>query len=519
MDKKDLLLSIDNGTQSVKALVFDAWGNLVAKEKVEFTPYFSQEPGWAEQDPEVFWDSLCQACQAVWNKHGVAPSRIAGVALTTQRGTVVNVDRDGKPLRPSILWLDQRKTYDQPPLKEPLASIFKVVGAADTIDYLRTQAESNWIVRNQPEIWAKTYKYLLLSGFLTLRLTGEFADSVGCQVGYVPFDYKGLQWYGKRDFRYGLLNITPDKLPKLVPQTQPIGTISPEASEKTGIPAGLPLIAAAADKACEVLGSGALTPDTGCISYGTTATINVNHKKFITVFPFMPSYPSGVPGNHNIEVQIFRGYWMVSWFKKEFGLEERLEASEKGTEPEILFEKLVSEIPAGSMGLMLQPYWTPGVKHPGPEGKGAIVGFGDVHTRAHLYRSILEGLAYALREGKERIEKRTKTRISRLIVSGGGSQSDSAMQITADVFNLAAARPHLYETSGLGAAMDLAVGLGIHKNFGEAIKAMTRVSDTFSPNPANARLYNELYREVYEKLYDRLRPIYHKIRQITGYPR
>ena len=135
------------------------------------------------------------------------------------------------------------------------------------------------------------------------------------------------------------------------------------------------------------------------------------------------------------------------------------------------------------MGLTLQPFWSPGIREPGLEAKGAIIGFGDVHTRAHLYRAILEGLAYGLRQGKERIERRSGTRIERLRVSGGGSQSDAALQLTADIFNLPAERPHLYETSGLGAAIDCAVGLGLHPDFPTAIAAMTRPWPIVHPQP------------------------------------
>jgi hypothetical protein len=137
-------------------------------------------------------------------------------------------------------------------------------------------------------------------------------------------------------------------------------------------------------------------------------------------------------------------------------------------------------VPPGSLGLMLQPFWNPGIKVPGPEAKGAVIGFGEVHTRAHLYRAILEGLAYALREGKERIERRGGTRIERVRVSGGGSQSDAAMQITANVFNLPTERPHLFETSGLGAAIVAAVGLGLHPDFATAVREMTRVGRVFA---------------------------------------
>ena len=171
------------------------------------------------------------------------------------------------------------------------------------------------------------------------------------------------------------------------------------------------------------------------------------------------------------------------------------------------------------MGLMLQPYWTPGLKTPGPEAKGAVIGFGDVHTRAHLYRSILEGLAYALREGKERIEKRSRTPITSLRVSGGGSQSRNAMQLTADIFGLPTAKPHLYETSGLGAAIDAAVGLELHPDFKTAVRAMTHVGQVYEPDQRNHRLYQALYSDVYKKMYKRLKPLYKRIREITGYPK
>jgi len=166
----------------------------------------------------------------------------------------------------------------------------------------------------------------------------------------------------------------------------------------------------------------------------------------------------------------------------------------------------------------LQPYWSPGIKVPGPEAKGAVIGFGDVHNRAHLYRAILEGLAYALREGKERQEKRSGIKITSLRVSGGGSQSDAAMQLTADIFGLPTARAHIYETSGLGAAIDAAVGLKLHPNFKTAVKEMTRVGQLFEPNLTTHKIYDKLYRKVYKQMYNKLKPLYEEIRSITGYP-
>ncbi|HRI57348.1 MAG TPA: FGGY-family carbohydrate kinase, partial [Anaerolineae bacterium] len=272
------------------------------------------------------------------------------------------------------------------------------------------------------------------------------------------------------------------------------------------------------DKACEVIGSGSLASHVGCLSYGTTATFNSTHQRYVEIIPLIPPYPAAVPNAYSLEVQIYRGYWMVSWFKQQFGHPEQAAADALGVAPETLFDELVNQAPPGSQGLILQPYWSPGIKAPGPEARGAVIGFGDVHTRAHLYRAIIEGLAYALREGKERSERRSGIPITELRVSGGGSQSNAAMQITADIFGLPAARPHLYETSGLGAAIDAAVGLGLHSDFASAMQAMTRLGDVFEPDAQRVSIYEELYQRVYRQMYRRLKPLYEGIREITGYP-
>ncbi len=518
MFQRDLILAIDNGTQSLKAMVFDLHGRMVAKSQVAFKPYVSPHPGWAEQAPERFWNALCEACQQLWKSGEVSKEALAGVALTTQRATVVNMGKDGKPLRPAIIWLDQRQARGLPPLGGAWGWIFRLSGLSGTINYIRSEAEANWLAMYDSDVWRRTHKYLLLSGYLTYQLTGTYVDSVGCQVGYIPFDYKRLQWARKWDWHWRCLPVVESMLPKLIAPATPLGQISRRASEETGIPAGLLLIAAAADKACEVIGSGALASHIGCLSYGTTATINMTHGRYVEPIRILPAYPAAVPGHYNVEVEVYRGYWMVEWFKEQFGHLEQQKAQKKGVTAEILFERLLEQVPPGAMGLMLQPYWSPGLKFPGPEAKGAVIGFGDVHTRAHLYRAMLEGLAYALREGKERLERRTKTRITTLRVSGGGSQSDQAVQLTADIFGLPTARPHLYETAGLGAAIDAAVGLDLYPDFTSAVQAMTHTGTLFEPDPVQHRQYNRLYHEVYRQMYKRLKPLYEKIRDITGYP-
>jgi len=514
----DRILALDVGTQSVRAMVFDAAGNLLARTKVPIEAYVPGPPGCCEQDPELYWRSIGEACRQLWALPEGRRDALAGVALTTQRGTVVITDEQGQPLRRAMVWLDRCRAEGMPRIGGRWGLAFKAAGVTETVATFMAEAEANVLRREEPETWARIRRYLFLSGFLVHRLTGRFADSVAAQVGYVPFDYKALTWAGPGDWKWLAIPTERGWFPDLVSPGGTLGSISAAASEATGIPAGLPLIAAAGDKACEVLGSGALDPHVGAISLGTTATFNTTHRRYVEVIPAVPPYPAAIPGAYSLEVQVYRGYWMIEWFKREFGGAEIERARGLGVDTEALFDDLIAATPPGSMGLVLQPYWSPGVRIPGPEAKGAVIGWGDVHTRAHLYRAILEGLAYALREGSERTVRRTKVPVTELRVSGGGSQSPAAVQLTADIFGLPAARPHTHETSGLGAAIDAAVGLGLHPSFEAAVPAMTRIAETRDPDPAAHEMYEQLYRGVYLELYGRLQPLYTRIRKITGYP-
>lgn len=514
----ELILSFDAGTQSIRAVLIDTSGNIVQIVKCLIEPYFSENPGWAEQHTDYYWKTLCDASRELLGRvdHRTREAIVA-VTLTTQRATMINIDADGRPLRPACLWLDQRKADSSGMIPAITKPFLKAMGLWERVDNAVQSCEANWIRQNQPDIWEKTHKYLLLSGFFTYMLTGEFADSVANNVGYLPIDSKTYQWAGRFDFKWWLFPIEKEKLPRLVKPSETLGRITPRAAKETGIPEGLPLIAAGTDKGCEMLGAGCLTPETGCLSFGTTATFNTTTKKYIELMSMIPPFPASVPDTYYTEVMIYRGFWMVSWFRDEFGIMERQIAAKENIVPEKLFDALIEKVPPGCLGLILQPYWSPGI-NTDPFAKGSIIGFGDVHNRAYLYRAILEGLVYGLREGAEFTQKRTKIPITRLKVSGGGSQSDMAMRITADVFGIPAERPHTYETSALGAAIDAAVGIGLYPDFPSAVKAMTRVKEVFEPLLENHRLYDRLYREVYLSMYDRLRPLLEKIHEITGYP-
>ena len=513
--KEQYFLSIDNGTQSVRAIVFDGQGQLIAKSKIDIEPYFSNQKGWAEQHADYFWDSLCQACQELWPKLPIPKESIVAVSVTTQRATVVPMGKDNQPLRPAISWLDQRQVETKPKLGKLESALMSLIRAKPLVDLMHSQAEANWIEQNEPDIWQQVHKFLLLSGYHNYKLTGQYNDAVASIVGFVPFEYKTQQWADKKDWKWRAMPIRPEMLPKVSPAGSVLGEITAAAADATGIPKGLPLIASGSDKACEVLGTGCIDNETGSLSYGSLATLNITSDKYLEAIPFYPAYPGVIPNTFNIEMMVQRGYWMVSWFKKEFGLQEEQLAAHQDTSPESMFDELLAKVPAGCEGLMLQPYWSPS-NGDGPETRGAIIGFNEEHTRAHLYRAMIEGLTYALREGKELLEKRSGKSISRLVVSGGGSQSDQIMQITADIFGMTVMRPHTFETSSLGAAIASAVGIGLYPDFSTAVDKMTHHGDSFDPIEANKDMYNNLYHKVYKKMYGQLKPSYEAIRTITN---
>ena len=330
-------------------------------------------------------------------------------------------------------------------------------------------------------------------------------------------DLKGLRWH-PMPVVYKIFGVSREKLPALVRPTDIAGTVSEEGARSFGVPQGLPVIIGAGDKQSELLGAGAISSDIAEISYGTAAVVEVLSDKYVT-HPNMDFFTWGaaIPNQWALEGFLPKGYWMVSWFKEQFCKQEEEEASRLKLAPEDLLNREMDQVPPGAMGLMLQPHWHP--LENDPLSKGAIIGFAGHHTRPHVYRAIVEGVAYELRRMMEMIERRSGYSIRELRVGGGGSKSDEVMQITADIFGLPTRRLHTSNLSALGAAIDAAVALGVYDSFTEAVSNMVRLERTFTPRKENARIYDRLFNEVYKKVYPTLCPLHYKIAEITGYPK
>ncbi|MCK5811565.1 MAG: FGGY-family carbohydrate kinase [Clostridiales bacterium] len=505
----EYILTIDCGTQSIRAIIFDKKGKMIHKVKENFEPYFSDKPGYAEQHVSVYFDSLCRVTNQVKKENREAFDKIIGVSLTTQRDTCVCMDKNHEVLRPAIVWMDQRKLKEMKPMKWYYNVITKLVGMYETAHKLSISCAAHWIEKHQPEIWDKTTDYVMLSGYLNYLLCGELVDNAANQVGHVPFDHKRFTWEKPYSIKSQFFQIDRDKfIPLKDPATQ-TGNITKEASLSTGIKEGLPFISAGSDKACETIGVGCLDNDVVSVSLGSQASVQTTSSKYYEAIPIIPPFMAAIPGRYNPEIQIYRGYWMISWFKEQFAQKEIKDAILLGTTPEKLLNKRLHEIPPGSEGLILQPYWGSGIKT--PEAKGSIIGFSDVHTKTHIYRAIIEGIGYGLFEGVKAIEKKSKVKVKTVMLSGGGSQSDGIAQITADMFNRQVKRVQTYETSGLGAAIVGFIALGKFSSFEEAVKEMVHESKTFYPDEKNAKIYDDIYHNIYKKIYKKLHSLYKKM--------
>lgn len=508
-----IVMVFDIGTQSLRAMLVNQRGVVLAKQKIEHQPaYYSPVVDWAEQDADFYYENLCLASRALKDSHPTYFAQVEAVSVTTIRDTLVCLDKDGKPLRRAILWLDKRMASGKAALPPHTRLLMKSVGMEKTAHLQFRKSHCNWIREHEPEIWARTAKCVFLSTYLLFKLTGRLADAIPSVVGHLPFDMKKRRWQGPFGLTRPVFPVEKEKLFELVESGQVIGKIIPQMAADSGLEEGLPVFATGSDKACEVLGLGCISPDRAAVGLGTTATITYTSKKYVEPQRFIPPFCGILPNSYNPEVEIYRGYWLISWFKREFARHEVVQAEAEGRSPEEVLNEKLKEIPPGCDGLIFQPYFTPNVNM--PNARGAVIGFSDVHTRIHLYRAIIEGINYALMDGLRLMEKRSGIRFKELTLGGGGSQSDEICQITANMFGIPVVRTQTYEATGLGSALVSFVGLGVYTSYEEAVAEMVVDCDRFEPDMKIHQIYQELYHDIFKHVFERLAPLYHKLQHM-----
>ncbi len=517
MDNNGLVLTVDVGTQSTRASFFDKKGNTIDSVSIKHVPvYYSDVVGQAEHDADFYFDIACKACKKLCSKNEDKLDQIKGVGITTFRDSSVVLDKDLKPLHRVILWLDQRLfkgTINKQRLLYRAA--FKIVGKSPAIELNRSKTIALWYQESKPEIWNKMHKYVALAAYLNYKFTGRLCASPSQHTGHYPLNYRKGTWYKTHTgLMSSVFGVKISAMPELVDPGTDIGPISEEVSKLTGIPVGKSVFTTGSDKACESIGAGAVSNDVATLSYGTASTVNIPSYKYIEPERFLPAYHTGIKGLYNLEQQVYRGYWTVTWFLKEF---TKLQANNLLSDSDVLDElnSKLQTIPPGSDGLTLQPYWQPGLSR--AFGKGAMVGWSDTHSQIHLYKAIIEGISYALKESLITMARRAHTKIKYITVSGGGASSDEICQITADIFNLPIVKVQTVETTSLGCAISLFVALKEYETAQDAVDNMVSKTKTFVPSKEASKHYEYLFSKVYCKLYPRLKSVYKALKNYGKY--
>jgi sugar (pentulose or hexulose) kinase len=499
------VIGIDSSTTACKAIAWDAHGTALAEGRATY-PLLEPQPTWYEQDACDWWRGTCAALKDLSSR--IDLSRAEALCITHQRESFVVVDTTGLPLRNAILWLDERSRRQVDYLINTFGRdhIHQVTGKPPSMNPALPKIV--WLIQNEPDVIRRTAKILDVHAYLIYRLTGQFRTSLACADPQGLVDMRAQTW--AVDLIRGL-NLRLDQFSELVQPGAPIGLVSSCAAAECGLPAGLPIFAGAGDGQCAGLGTNAAIPERAYLNLGTAVVSGVISPQYLANPAFRTLY-APIPGNFYLESVIRGGVFMISWFADKFASEMRAGS----LSPEDFFGSAAAQVPPGSQGLMLVPYWN-NVMNPywDAAASGIMVGWTGAHGREHFYRAILEGIAYEQRLASEGVMNALGRPINEFVALGGGSRSPLWCQILADVTHLPVQRSGSTEATCLGAGILAAAGVGWYPDILTAANAMTHTAQRFEPQPENQAIYDRLFKEVYLHLFPTLQPLVDRLTDIS----
>lgn len=461
-------IGIDNGSQSSKVVIYDEHGTAVASGRQPLRPNETPRPGIVEHPDDDLWDSIGVASRQAMARFEGDPTDIAGVGLCTIRFCRALLRADGTLHQPVMSWMDSR--VSKPHVDDPQIA---------------------WVTTS--------------SGYITARLTGQFRDTAANYAGIWPVDLNTWQW-SEHETAIEAFGAPRSKLFEVVMPGAELGRITAEASEHTGIPRGLPLFATANDKAVEALGCGLRSGTDVLLSLGTyIASMASGQRSIGAPSSFWTNYACE-PKRYLYESNgIRRGMWTLTWILDLLGDGIESDAQAMGVSREQLMNDWASQVPAGADGLMILLDWLAPVD--APYKKGAILGFDGRQDGRHMYRAVLEAIAMTMADKSRAMAEELGVGFQRLVVSGGGSNSDLMMQILADCYGIRTVRTRINNAASLGSAMCAAVGSGFYPDFDEAAGAMVADGDEFLPDADDSGVYSRLM-PTYLSIADHTDPLF-----------
>jgi len=493
------LLGLDVSTTGAKALLINERGDVIASHS---TPHPSSQPYplWSEQDPSDWWNGMLQSIRAVVAKVD-DPASIAAIGLTGQMHGLVCLDSAGNVLRPAILWNDQRTQAE-------CDEITQIIGSSRLIELTGNRALTGftapkilWVRKHEPEVYAKIAHILLPKDYIRFKLTGDTAADLADAAGMLLLDVAHRRW---SEAVVRELNIPMEWLPRLYEGPEVTGVVSQEAAQATGLKVGTPVVGGGGDQAAQATGVGAVEPGIIALTVGTSGVVFAP----LASYAYEPegrlhAFCHSVPGQWHFMGVMLSAAGSLQWYHDTLT-------------PDIDFGPLTAEagsVAPGNEGLIFLPYLSgERTPHPDPLARGAFVGLSTRHTRAHLTRAVLEGVAFGLRDSFELIKNSEAGIINEVRVSGGGAKSPVWRQILADVFNAPLVVAEALEGAAFGAALLAGVGGGVWADVSTAAEATVRLGERVEPGP-QAGDYEEIYC-LYRELYPALRPTFHALAEL-----
>jgi xylulokinase len=496
------LLGIDVGTGGTRAVLLDQTGHVLSSATSEHAAMSSPQIGWAEQDPQDWWRAACRAIPQCLQKGRTGADEIRGIGLTGQMHGLVLLDRNGVVLRPSIIWCDQRT-------EEQCRIITEKIGAERLIELTANPALTGftlpkivWVQQNEPDIWSRARHVLLPKDYLRFRLSGVHAIDVADASGTLMFDVVNRRWSAEMLEAAG---IHESMLPKVFESPEITARVTEDAARVTGLRAGTPIVAGAGDQAAGAVGMGIVRPGAVSATIGTSGVVfAATSNPVLEPKGRIHTFCHAIPGRWHV-MGVTQGAGLsLRWFRDQFGA-----GREDGRDAYVRLSSEAEKTPAGADGL----YWTPYLMgertpHLDPNARGALVGLTAQHTRAHIVRAIMEGVAFSLRDTLTLFnEIGVPTNSIRL--SGGGARSPLWRQIQADVYGMPVEIIEADEGGAFGAGLLAGVGTGVWDSVETACDTAVRVGRKILPIEKNATLMEKQYAE-FRKLYPALRAIQHK---------
>lgn len=505
-DSEEFLLGIDIGTQGVKAGLVSPDGNLILSASKDY-PTLTPLPGWAEQDPLFWWKATVEAVREICLNNPSEAKKISGVGLSGQMHGSVVLDRHNRPLRPCILWCDQRTSAQCEKIRE-------IFGDEGLISFVSNPALPGftapkllWIREHEPDVFRRISKLLLPKDYVNLMLTGNPVTDFSDASGTLLFDVKNKRWSDEIIVELGL----PESIfPEVIESVHVAGYVSKDASQATGIPEGIPVAGGAADNAASAVGMGVITPDSMAVSIGSSGTV-LAPTKVPLVDPEMRihSFCHAVPDTWYLMGVMLSAGLSLRWFRDTLGEPEVSIAKQSGEDPYSLLDKTAQNAPPGSGGLIFLPYLSgERTPHADPNARGVLFGMDLTKRRPEVVRSIMEGVVFGL---KDSLILMSKLGVSpKLVVSGGGgSRSELWRRIQADVFGFPITACSQSDTAMFGAALVGGVARGVFADIEDACEKCVSYAETIDPDSSNFKTY-ELNHRIFKELYPALKDLFRK---------